>query len=63
MKTLITILVTICAINCMGQDNQGAMFSMPTVRSIIDGGHKFVKFRDDKAYYKLLVPIWCVDNN
>ena len=30
---------------------------------MIDGGRKFVKFRDDKAYYKLLVPIWCVDNN
>lgn len=26
MKTLITILMIICAINCMGQDNQGAMF-------------------------------------
>ena len=26
MKTLITILMIICTINCLGQDNQGSLF-------------------------------------
>lgn len=37
---------------------RGDAYNYLTVRSIIDGGRKFVKFKDDKAYYKLLVPIW-----
>jgi len=37
---------------------RGDAYNHLTVRSIIDGGRKIVKFKDEKAYYKLLMPIW-----
>ena len=35
MKTLITILMTICAINCMGQDNQGATHTITSRYAVL----------------------------
>ena len=29
-----------------------------TVRSVLDSGYKRIKFKDEKAYYKLLIPVW-----
>jgi len=37
---------------------RGDAYNYLTVRSILDGGRKIVKFKNDKAYYKLLMPIW-----
>lgn len=37
---------------------RGDAYNYLTVRSVIDGGRKRIKFKDEKAYYKLLIPIW-----
>lgn len=37
---------------------RGDAYNYLTVRCVLDGGRKIVKFKNDKAYYKLLMPIW-----
>jgi len=37
---------------------RGDAYNYLTVRSVLDRGRKLVKFKDDKAYYKLLIPVW-----
>lgn len=37
---------------------RGDAYNYLTVLSILDGGCKVIKFKDEKAYYKLLIPIW-----
>lgn len=37
---------------------RGDAYNHLTVRCVLDGGRKIVKFKDEKAYYKLLMPIW-----
>ena len=37
---------------------RGDAYNFLTVRSVFDNGRKVIKFRDEKAYYKLLIPVW-----
>ena len=37
---------------------RGDAYNYLTVLSVLDGGCKTIKFKDEKAYYKLLIPIW-----
>ena len=37
---------------------RGDAYNFLTVRSVIDGGCEAIKFKNEKAYYKLLIPIW-----
>ena len=37
---------------------RGDAFNYLTVRCVFDNGRKLIKFKNEKAYYKLLIPIW-----
>ena len=37
---------------------RGDAYNFLTVRNVFDNGRKVIKFRDEKAYYKLLIPVW-----
>lgn len=37
---------------------RGDAYNYLTARSVLDGGCKVIKFKDEKAYYKLLIPVW-----
>jgi hypothetical protein len=37
---------------------RGDAYNFLTVRSVFDSGRKLIKFKNEKAYYKLLIPIW-----
>lgn len=37
---------------------RGDAFNYLTVRCVFDSGRKAIKFKNEKAYYKMLIPIW-----
>ncbi len=37
---------------------RGDAYNFLTVRSVFDSGCKVISFKNEKAYYKLLIPIW-----
>lgn len=37
---------------------RGDAYNYLTVRSVWDSGCKIIKFKNEKAYYKLLIPVW-----
>ena len=37
---------------------RGDAYNYLTARCVLDGGYKVIKFKDEKAYYKLIIPIW-----
>ena len=37
---------------------RGDAYNFLTVRNVWDSGRKEIKFKDEKAYYKLLIPVW-----
>lgn len=37
---------------------RGDAYNALTVRNVLDSGCKEIKFKDEKAYYKMLIPVW-----
>ena len=37
---------------------RGDAYNFLTARCFMDGSYKVIKFKNEKAYYKLLIPIW-----
>ena len=37
---------------------RGDAYNYITVRSVFDNNRKVIKFKDEKAYYKMLIPVW-----
>ena len=37
---------------------RGDAYNYLTVRCVLDGDRKLLKFKDEKAYYKVLMPVW-----